>query len=480
VTPARTSTARRSARSPRTASFSALVGRGPGALAVGLALLGGCGLLVGVEDVLPRGGSGATGGSSGAAGGPAGSGGASSSTGGGGGAGGGPCTSDGCPGTDCRKSSDCTPGTEENPNVCYKSLVLGEEIGVCAPKVPKGIWRKAAQEIGQARWWGPMTIAPNGLALIVSGTCEPLVVSCNTGAYDEDARRLSFASNWTKSSKTGAGPRIGATLASDGETTMLYGGADEAEEPLTLDVCRTWTDDDGDTATSCNASPGPRIEAAMVATGASFILFGGRNSQGNLDDTWVFERDIWVDAGSAGPSRNAHKMAYDAFRQHVVLFGGRDDNGVLPSNTYIYEAEVWSPVDNNGPGGRYGHELVHDPVRARTVMFGGATQTIPQSGWRDTWEWDGSDWLIIPSASGGDAAPAPAWEAGEAAVRGAAAWDPSRNLIVAAWGTEVWEYTTVGSPCRENDHCGTGVCAGGICCLDECAGRCDAEGACSP
>src|SRR5262245_51346436 len=42
------------------------------------------------------------------------------------------------------------------------------------------------------------------------------------------------------------------------------------------------------------------------------------------------------------------------------------------------------------PGARSSPGLAYDPVRGRTVMFGGVAPS--QATYTDTWEWDGSTW----------------------------------------------------------------------------------------
>jgi hypothetical protein len=54
------------------------------------------------------------------------------------------------------------------------------------------------------------------------------------------------------------------------------------------------------------------------------------------------------------------------------------------------------------PPARDAHALVYDPLRRRTVLFGGRSAAFTHFG--DTWEWDGAAWTFVPAmgpAAGG-------------------------------------------------------------------------------
>lgn len=87
--------------------------------------------------------------------------------------------------------------------------------------------------------------------------------------------------------------------------------------------------------------------------------------------------------GSPSP-RWGHKMAYDASRDRVVLFGG--DTGRVSGETWLLNGTTWTLAQNYGPSARTHQAMAYDSTRNRVVMFGGTT------GGDETWEWIGFGW----------------------------------------------------------------------------------------
>ena len=124
------------------------------------------------------------------------------------------------------------------------------------------------------------------------------------------------------------------------------------------------------------------------------VVFGGFTSVINgihPVDTWEWTGTTWVLAASAGPpGRSGHRMAYDAARARVVLFGG--SSAGFPAqdlgDTWEWDGSAWSLRSQIGPPARNNHAMVYDSERQRTVVFGG--QNSNPLG--DCWEWDGTSW----------------------------------------------------------------------------------------
>jgi hypothetical protein len=123
------------------------------------------------------------------------------------------------------------------------------------------------------------------------------------------------------------------------------------------------------------------------------VMFGGHvdyNAGPVLGDTWEWNGAIWIQRTPAvSPSpRVYHAMAYDAARNRVVMFGGRDASNVALAETWEYLGATWTQrTPAASPSARIDHEMVWDAARGRTVIFSGF-QMGP-----DTWEWDGATWL---------------------------------------------------------------------------------------
>jgi hypothetical protein len=102
----------------------------------------------------------------------------------------------------------------------------------------------------------------------------------------------------------------------------------------------------------------------------------------------------------APPPREAFGLAFDRDRRRVVLFGGNNPVWVMygtggawvqyPRNdTWEWDGVGWHAMQPAAsPSLRYGMPMVHDPVRRRTVLFGGDHRA-------DTWVWDGSAWTQV-------------------------------------------------------------------------------------
>lgn len=70
------------------------------------------------------------------------------------------------------------------------------------------------------------------------------------------------------------------------------------------------------------------------------------------------QRWLWTQVSDIGPcARFQHGMAYDEARDRVVLFGGRaigvtPGTEVRPSDTWEWDGESWTQVEDVGPSGR--------------------------------------------------------------------------------------------------------------------------------
>jgi hypothetical protein len=180
--------------------------------------------------------------------------------------------------------------------------------------------------------------------------------------------------------------------------------------------------------------PNRRVNAALGFDDrvGRVVLATGRGSRDELlNDTWVFENNVWTPLldGTAIDRRELAAMAFDTHRGVMVLFGGHDGGSAL-DETWELGDDGWVLRDDvGGPGPRAGHALVYDPVRQALVLVGG------DSGFgvsADLWSYDGESWTPIPFLSEG--APLPPLDAP------IAAWDWERDeLFITATGTfDAW------------------------------------------
>lgn len=125
------------------------------------------------------------------------------------------------------------------------------------------------------------------------------------------------------------------------------------------------------------------------------VAFGGALSNTMLHgETWRYlATGTWTRAPGAGPSpRSQHAMAYDANRDAIVLFGGRTGTSATAISNELWEwsgtcgAKTWTRMMVAGPSARAGARMAYDASRQVVVMFGGAGADT------GTWKWDGIAW----------------------------------------------------------------------------------------
>lgn len=85
-------------------------------------------------------------------------------------------------------------------------------------------------------------------------------------------------------------------------------------------------------------------------------------------------------------------LAYDEARGRMVLFEGHERE---PSRTWELVGDVWTLRDTSVQiGNRIGARLAWDAARRRVVLFGGERPLFVRLG--DAWEWDGQTWSPLP------------------------------------------------------------------------------------
>ncbi|MBK8974348.1 MAG: hypothetical protein IPM29_00320 [Planctomycetes bacterium] len=85
-------------------------------------------------------------------------------------------------------------------------------------------------------------------------------------------------------------------------------------------------------------------------------------------------------------------MTFDLASGLTVLHGGYDATGRALGDTWTWDGSLWTQASPlTMPSARGGHALAFDPVRGRTLLFGGVDA--------QTWEWNGSTWSRVYPAS---------------------------------------------------------------------------------
>ncbi len=171
----------------------------------------------------------------------------------------------------------------------------------------------------------------------------------------------------------------------------------------------TWTWD-GSTwhQQSPSTSPPPRSDGGMATDPLhrNVVMFGGVNdctiTCSLLGDTWTWDGTTWTDANppTVPPSRSRAAMAEDPVHPQDVLFGGEGVDGKAVGDTWTYDGTAWTKrTPATSPAARYGAVMAWDPVTQTDLLFGGCCDPNSATGYfRDTWSWDGSTWTELHPA----------------------------------------------------------------------------------
>lgn len=158
------------------------------------------------------------------------------------------------------------------------------------------------------------------------------------------------------------------------------------------------------------------------------IFFGGADSTTSIkSETWIFDGLFWynsTDLASTPHARVYSSMAFQLWDGYTVMFGGYGD-GYLndtwlfkPATPYASSGGYWTQATSSAnPAARIHHSMCYDPLRRRTVLFGG---TDSSTTFNDTWEWNTlSGWVLVSTAN----SPPPR-------MMGSMVYDPVNKVIV--------------------------------------------------
>jgi len=160
-------------------------------------------------------------------------------------------------------------------------------------------------------------------------------------------------------------------------------------------------------------------------------------------ETWEWDgaAATWTQRTTSGPRNNYTSLAYDPVRGRTVMFGGRNATTLaFVAETWEWDGSSWtnltaSPLPGSWPAPRSCATLAWDANRRRTVLFAGSDSSNAPLG--DTWEWDGTRWTRRDPTS---SAPVP--RSGHVMAH-----DPARERtvlfggVVAGWiKNDTWEW----------------------------------------
>ena len=172
------------------------------------------------------------------------------------------------------------------------------------------------------------------------------------------------------------------------------------------------------------------------------IVFGGELGGALLGDVWTFglqDSSGWaqlVPSGAPPVSRAEFTAIYDPIRDRVLIFGGFTNVAgvVTPLNDTwalsLSGTPAWAPLNPAGapPPARGWHTAIHDPLRDRMIVYGGANT------WSCWGEVFGDVWALSLSETPTWTPLAPAETPPPARCDHAAIYDPVRDRMIIGGG----------------------------------------------
>ena len=173
--------------------------------------------------------------------------------------------------------------------------------------------------------------------------------------------------------------------------------------------------------------PAPRILASAAYDPATrqVVVFGGKNVNGLLSDTWAWTPSptstgaFWQRIGGAHPTpRTGAALAYSGLAKGMVLFGGDGiDSAAAGSGGGYTSGETWTLgphgwAQRSGPGDLVDAKMAYDAATGQVLMTGlfdpsfsppcagppacGNSAKSTSVSWMQTWAWNGARWSPQP------------------------------------------------------------------------------------
>ena len=192
-------------------------------------------------------------------------------------------------------------------------------------------------------------------------------------------------------------PTSALPAAAVGNRVYAYGGKlGTSGFPNASD--RLWIYDGGTASWSFSTGhlPGLRRSPALAADleGDRLFVYGGvsQGSGGGPTDSSNYRFTLgsgpWISTLAPGPPPlDETAVAYDSLNNRIVLWGGTDGQGGMPTEVWEFSlgAQRWRRIPTTGtqPTGRAGHQMVMDAARTRVIIFGGRASGASTD---ETWE----------------------------------------------------------------------------------------------
>jgi hypothetical protein len=277
---------------------------------------------------------------------------------------------------------------------------------------------------------GPQPPNESGFGQMATGRSEDQVVLFGAGdvgkagAGDQTWVYDVAANGWSQVSPASApvarqAHAMAAAPSGDPGQVLLYGGVD----PDTGHLADTWRWNGSDWELVCGpCNPGHLAGATMASNGAETLMFGGSIESGFVSGLYRFDLALndWTDVTPTGltPFPRGHaRLAWDG--SSFVLYGGITNRfqsvgdmwRLVPGESGVYTWEAICVGCPPGDRARGGFAHCGDDV----VLIGGIDVDVhapdPVLTLSDTWRWDGAGWHQVargvPPTAGDDEAGVP-------------------------------------------------------------------------
>ncbi len=130
---------------------------------------------------------------------------------------------------------------------------------------------------------------------------------------------------------------------------------------------------------------------------------GGFGSPANT--TWSWDGSTWTQVTTTANAHRQHQggMVWDTNRGVALLYGGANTSffgGPSVDQTWEFNGTTWTRLfPTTTPGGLALFGMAHDPVRNRTVVYGGLPDNFFPIDSNQTWEFDGFNWNLMSPAN---------------------------------------------------------------------------------
>jgi hypothetical protein len=136
--------------------------------------------------------------------------------------------------------------------------------------------------------------------------------------------------------------------------------------------------------------------AAMAWDGSRIVVIGTpRNLVGGqlVAETWAWDGSDWSQLSPAVRLPvAATSLAYDQAHRQLVAFIVTSD--IQSSETWVWDGATWRKEHpRHQPAARGGPAVAYDLRAQRVVLYGGTDGRSTDLG--DTWTWDGNDWTLV-------------------------------------------------------------------------------------